>query len=58
MNGTTVADYAGAANATMFCLSEALGAPIGSILVGDGDFIRETRRLKIVFGGAWRQEGS
>ena len=41
----------------MFCLSKGLGAPIGSILAGDREFIREARRLKILFGGAWRQAG-
>ena len=41
----------------MFCLSKGLGAPIGSILVGDDEFIAEARRLKILFGAAWRQAG-
>lgn len=40
-----------------FCLSKGLGAPIGSILAGPTDAIREARRLKILFGGAWRQAG-
>lgn len=55
--GVPVADYAGAVSSMMFCLSKGLGAPIGSVLVGDWDFIREARRLKILFGGAWRQAG-
>src|SRR5206468_9658234 len=41
----------------MFCLSKGLGAPIGSVLCGDPEFIREARRAKILFGGAWRQAG-
>jgi threonine aldolase len=41
----------------MFCLSKGLGAPIGSMLVGDAEFIREARRVKILFGAAWRQAG-
>jgi threonine aldolase len=41
----------------MFCLSKGLGAPIGSVLAGDSAFIAEARRLKILFGGAWRQAG-
>jgi threonine aldolase len=52
-----VAAYASAATSLMFCLSKGLGAPIGSILAGDAEFIREARRLKILFGGAWRQAG-
>jgi threonine aldolase len=55
--GVPVADYAGLVGSMMFCLSKGLGAPIGSVLVGDREFIREARRLKILFGGAWRQAG-
>ena len=57
VTGATVADYAAETHAMMFCLSKGLGAPIGSILVGDTDFIAEVRRRKILFGGAWRQAG-
>ncbi len=57
VTGAAVADYAAQADAMMFCLSKGLGAPIGSILAGDAEFIREARRLKILFGGAWRQAG-
>jgi threonine aldolase len=57
VTGATLADYGSAADAMMFCLSKGLGAPIGSMLVGDREFIREARRLKILFGGAWRQAG-
>jgi threonine aldolase len=57
VTGAAVADYAAQANAMMFCLSKGLGAPIGSMLAGDAEFIREARRLKILFGGAWRQAG-
>lgn len=55
--GVPVSDYAGPVTAMMFCLSKGLGAPIGSVLAGDDEFIREARRLKILFGGAWRQAG-
>jgi threonine aldolase len=55
--GVPVADYARHVDALMFCLSKGLGAPIGSILAGDSEFIREARRLKILFGAAWRQAG-
>ena len=57
VTGATVADYAAETHAMMFCLSKGLGAPIGSMLVGDNDFIAEVRRRKILFGGAWRQAG-
>jgi len=52
-----VAAYASVVSSMMFCLSKGLGAPIGSILAGDREFIAEARRLKILFGGAWRQAG-
>jgi threonine aldolase len=55
--GATVADYAAEVSAMMFCLSKGLGAPIGSMLIGDTDFIRAARRVKILFGAAWRQAG-
>lgn len=57
VTGASVADYAAETSAMMFCLSKGLGAPIGSMLVGDNDFITEVRRRKILFGGAWRQAG-
>ena len=55
--GATAADYATRVDAMMFCLSKGLGAPIGSLLVGDGEFIREAGRLKVLYGAAWRQAG-
>jgi threonine aldolase len=57
VTGATVADFASEVSAMMFCLSKGLGAPVGSVLAGDAEFIREVRRLKILFGGAWRQAG-
>ena len=57
VTGAELSDYASCATAMMFCLSKGLGAPVGSVLAGDAEFIREARRLKIVFGGAWRQAG-
>jgi threonine aldolase len=57
VTGATVADYAAEVDALMFCLSKGLGAPIGSMLAGDAEFIREARRVKILLGAAWRQAG-
>ena len=56
-SGTDVAEYAAEADAVMFCVSKGLGAPIGSLLCGSRDLVREGRRMKILFGGAWRQAG-
>jgi len=40
-----------------FCLSKGLGAPIGSVLVGDEDFIERCRFYRKRFGGGMRQVG-
>ncbi|MFQ3295137.1 MAG: threonine aldolase [Natrialbaceae archaeon] len=40
-----------------FCLSKGLGAPVGSILAGDEDFIERARRVRKLFGGGMRQAG-
>lgn len=39
------------------CLSKGLGAPVGSLLIGDTDFIAEARRFRKVMGGGMRQAG-
>jgi threonine aldolase len=39
------------------CLSKGLGAPVGSVLIGDLPFIKQGRRVRKVFGGAMRQAG-
>jgi threonine aldolase len=39
------------------CLNKGLGCPIGSVLIGPGDFIRKARRVRKVFGGGMRQAG-
>lgn len=39
------------------CLSKGLGAPVGSVLVGNKDFIRQAKRVRKVFGGGMRQAG-
>lgn len=57
VTGAQVGDYAAEVDAMMFCLSKGLGAPIGSMLVGDAAFVEEARRLKILLGAGWRQAG-
>jgi threonine aldolase len=39
------------------CLSKGLGAPVGSVLIGDADFIRQARRVRKALGGGMRQAG-
>lgn len=47
----------GDADSMYFCLSKGLCAPVGSVLVGDADFITEARRTRKVLGGGMRQAG-
>src|SRR5919109_580401 len=52
-----VTEWTREVDTVMFCVSKGLGAPIGSLLCGPADLMREARRLKILYGGAWRQAG-
>jgi threonine aldolase len=44
-------------DSVMFCLSKGLGAPVGSILCGDADFIQRARKIRKMLGGGMRQAG-
>jgi threonine aldolase len=39
------------------CFSKGLGAPVGSVLVGNAALIEKARRWRKVAGGGWRQAG-
>ncbi len=39
------------------CLSKGLGAPVGSLLIGEHETIRKARRFRKVMGGGMRQAG-
>jgi threonine aldolase len=45
------------ADSVSLCLSKGLGAPVGSVLVGEQAFIRRARRLRKMLGGGMRQAG-
>jgi len=45
------------ADSVSICLSKGLGAPVGSVLVGDSDTISKARRNRKILGGAMRQAG-
>jgi threonine aldolase len=49
--------YGAAFDSISLCLSKGLGAPVGSLLLGTRDFIKEARRVRKVFGGGMRQAG-
>jgi threonine aldolase len=53
----SVANLARPADSVMFCLSKGLGAPVGSMLLGESGFIEEARRWRKVLGGGMRQAG-
>ena len=55
--GVPVADLGGAVDSLTLCLSKGLGAPVGSLLAGAGEFIAEARRARKAFGGGMRQAG-
>jgi threonine aldolase len=55
--GVDVSEWTREVDTMMFCVSKGLGAPIGSLLCGPAEAMREARRLKILYGGAWRQAG-
>ena len=55
--GCSVAEAAAGADTVMFCLSKALGAPVGSMLVGDADQIARARLYRKRLGGGMRQAG-
>ena len=55
--GLSVAELARGCDSVMFCLSKGLAAPVGSMLVGNADFIAEARRVRKLFGGGMRQVG-
>jgi threonine aldolase len=50
-------DYAKLFDSVSICLSKGLGAPVGSLLIGDQKFIGRARRVRKAFGGGMRQAG-
>ncbi|HLM01528.1 MAG TPA: GntG family PLP-dependent aldolase [Pyrinomonadaceae bacterium] len=53
----TVADLSKDCDSVQFCLSKALGAPVGSMLLGKKDFIEQARVWRKRLGGGMRQVG-
>jgi threonine aldolase len=45
------------ADSVAFCLSKGLSAPVGSLLCGTADFVKEARRARKIVGGGMRQAG-
>ena len=53
----TPVDYGKIFDSISICISKGLGAPVGSVLIGNKEFIRKARRIRKVFGGGMRQAG-
>jgi threonine aldolase len=56
-SGTSEASYAACFDSVSVCFSKGLGAPVGSALAGDGEFIAQARRVRKRVGGGMRQAG-
>ncbi len=56
-SGATVREIAAPVDTVMFCLSKALGAPVGSLLAGPADLIAKGRLYRKRLGGGMRQVG-
>ena len=57
VTGETPAEWGRRFHSVSICLSKGLGAPVGSILVGDRALMREARRVRKRLGGGMRQAG-
>jgi threonine aldolase len=55
--GVEAREIAARADSVMFCLSKGLCAPVGSLLAGPEDFVREARYKRKIMGGGMRQAG-
>ena len=55
--GLSLADVTREFDSVSICLSKGLGAPIGSVLVGDKSVVDQARRTRKMLGGGMRQAG-
>ncbi|MDH7508188.1 MAG: low-specificity L-threonine aldolase [Methanomassiliicoccales archaeon] len=55
--GVDVREYARHVDSISFCLSKGLCAPVGSVLVGNKEFIEKARKVRKMLGGGMRQAG-
>lgn len=56
-SGVPAAAFAAPVDSVWLDLSKGLGAPVGAVLAGTGEFVERARRLKHLLGGAMRQAG-
>lgn len=55
--GVPVNELTAPVDSVTFCLSKGLSAPVGSVLCGSKDFIKEAHRVRKMLGGGMRQAG-
>jgi threonine aldolase len=55
--GVPIREWAATADTLTMCFSKGLGAPVGSVFVGDEATVRRARRLRKRWGGGMRQVG-
>ncbi|MDI6726886.1 MAG: GntG family PLP-dependent aldolase, partial [Smithellaceae bacterium] len=55
--GVAVTDLTLGADSVAFCISKGLAAPVGSLVCGTQEFIRQARRTRKQLGGGMRQAG-
>ncbi len=55
--GQTPVEVGATFDSISICLSKGLGCPVGSLVIGDADFIHQARRVRKAFGGGMRQAG-
>lgn len=53
----TTKDYGQLFDTISVCLSKGLGCPIGSVLIGNAEFMEHAIRIRKIFGGGMRQVG-
>ena len=56
-SGVSFADWGRAVDSISICFSKGLGAPVGSMLLGPGEFITRAHKYRKIFGGGMRQAG-
>jgi threonine aldolase len=55
--GIAAKDVAGGFDSVSVCLSKGLGAPAGTVLLGNAEFIHKAKRARKILGGVMRQAG-
>lgn len=55
--GISLKEYAKYCDSISFCFSKGLGAPVGSVLCGNKDFIEIAHKWRKILGGGMRQSG-